>query len=307
MSTKSNDLGRAYEYRWIKELEHAIQAYRPVQIERNSSLDANHRAWDQISVENQETLLLSAKAAVKSFLLLEPSLLTGKDQIQLIPQEDRRGIEGDVRDIVLLCPNTHWEVGLSIKHNNEALKHSRISHKLDFGDKWYGIPCSGDYWNSIRDIFSLLQEEKEKKVMWSKLPKKKSVVYFPLLQAVMQEIHRAYKKSPVMLFRLVEYLLGTKDYYKIISRDSERQTHIEAFNMHHTLNSQIPSMSLPTSILSLEMKPSSKTTFLLKMDKGWTISFRIHNSSEIVQPSLKLDIKFVDMPSDIPTFCCQWD
>jgi hypothetical protein len=34
-------------------------------------------------------------------------------------------------------------------------------------------------------------------------------------------------------------------------------------------------------------------------DKGWQISFRIHNASTMVEPSLKFDINIVGLPSNL--------
>lgn len=71
-------------------------------------------------------------------------------------QKDEAGENGDVRDIVIYRKDIPWEVGLSIKHNHTAVKHSRLSHVLDFGKEWYGIPCSKQYWDDIRPIFAML-------------------------------------------------------------------------------------------------------------------------------------------------------
>lgn len=35
------------------------------------------------------------------------------------------------------------------------------------------------------------------------------------------------------------------------------------------------------------------------MDKGWAISFRIHNASSRIEPSLKFDIQLVGIPLEI--------
>ena len=60
-------------------------------------------------------------------------------------QKDGQGVKCDVRDIVVKRKDIEWEVGLSIKHNHDAVKHSRLSHKLDFGKEWFEMPCSDEY------------------------------------------------------------------------------------------------------------------------------------------------------------------
>lgn len=43
------------------------------------------------------------------------------------------------------------------------------------------------------------------------------------------------------------------------------------------------------------------------MDGGWQFSFRIHNASTIVEPSLKFDIQIIGMPVTILTINSTWD
>ena len=57
------------------------------------------------------------------------------------------GQTGDVRDVILTKNN--WEIGISCKHNHQALKHQRLSNRIDFGLEWAGYPVSQNYWNTI--------------------------------------------------------------------------------------------------------------------------------------------------------------
>ena len=134
MSTNSNDQGRAYEYAWINTLYRALSAIRKTRIVNNSSLDANKRAWSVMDDDMQELFEISANSAVDTILELEPRM-SEDDGCELLLefQKDGAGTQGDVRDIVIKRNNIAWEVGLSIKHNHEAVKHSRLSHGLDFG------------------------------------------------------------------------------------------------------------------------------------------------------------------------------
>ena len=43
------------------------------------------------------------------------------------------------------------------------------------------------------------------------------------------------------------------------------------------------------------------------MDEGWQFTFRIHNASTLVEPSLKFDIQIVGMPTAIITINCIWE
>jgi hypothetical protein len=42
------------------------------------------------------------------------------------------------------------------------------------------------------------------------------------------------------------------------------------------------------------------------MDNGWQLSFRIHNASTKVEPSLKFDVQFIGMPTSVLNIECKW-
>jgi len=315
MSTKSNDQGRAYEYVWLKTIYNALQGKRKTIIIENSSLDANQRAWEAISPEKQKIFQISAEAALDSLLEMEPCMFEGNDVLTLEFQKDNRGVCGDVRDIVVKRNELSWEIGLSIKHNHDAVKHSRLGTSLDFGDKWFGIPCSDSYWNSVKPIFDSLTLAKEQKKKWSEIANKGENIYIPLLNAFAEEVRRATATDSSVPRKMVEYLLGIKDYYKIVSIDAKKITSIKTFNIHNTLNKpskvkvstiSVPIVKLPTELVSLKFKTNSNTTLEAYLNNGWQMSFRIHNASTFVEPSLKFDVQFVGTPVTIIEVVCHW-
>ena len=316
MSTKSNDQGRAFEYACINALRDEINKERTANIQKNSSYFAAEHAWNQIEDFLKTSLKKSANAVIDVIFELEPLILE-KDENPVILklQVDERGEEGDVRDIIISRSNISWEIGLSVKHNHFAVKHSRLAKKLDFGNKWFKQPCSPTYWEKVSSIFDYLEVERLKKTEWKNVPEKEEGVYVPLLQAFMDEIKRSAAINPDIPKKMVEYLLGEYDFYKVISVDVKKFTQVESFNMHGTLNKPskkhkpvriIPVVSLPTRIVHFEFKPNSNNTLELYMDGGWTFSFRIHNASTTVEPSLKFDIQIIGMPTTILTINCIW-
>lgn len=317
MSTSSNDQGRAYEYAWITALFETLSPIRKTGIVCNSSLDANERAWNAVSQDKRDLFTISANAAVDAVLELEPCMEEDDgDTLLLEFQKDEAGESGDVRDIVIRRDNIEWEIGLSIKHNHAAVKHSRLSHVLDFGNEWYGIPCSNQYWNDINPIFDMLNREKNRGTNWSDLADKDGDVYVPLLQAFLDEVNRAYRNDPDVAIRMFEYLVGIKDYHKIVSNDSKRVTLIHTFNLHGTLNQpsrikvsafEVPVVETPTEIIAMRFKRGSKTTVEIYMDNGWGFSFRIHSASTRVQPSLKFDVQFISTPASVLHVECKWN
>ncbi len=316
MSVASNDQGRAYEYVCLLTLDKEINKVRKAKIEKNSSYEAAKRAWDNIGVDLQSILSQSANAAVFTIFDMEPLILEdGSDELELKIQKDSEGELGDVRDILIIRRNIRWEIGLSIKHNHFAVKHSRLSPSIDFGKKWFGVTCSQKYWNSVNPVFSYLNEQKEKAVKWRDLPNKESDIYVPLLKAFVSEINNSYKTHLDIPKKMVEYLLGEFDFYKVISVDNKKITQIQTYNLRGTLNQpsknhvakiKVPISYLPTRIISFDFKPNSNNTVELYMDNGWQFSFRIHNASTYVETSLKFDVQIIGMPATIISINCIW-
>jgi hypothetical protein len=315
MSNQSNNQGRAYEYICLLTLFEEINKLRKAEIEINSAYNAAGHAWETVNESFKSLLIESAKAAVATIFDMEPMIIEQTlDIVKLQIQTDEKGKEGDVRDILITRSDVQWEIGLSIKHNHFAVKHSRLAKTLDFGKKWFDIPCSEKYWSDIKPIFEFLEQQKNKN--WRDLPKKDTTVYVPLLQAFIDEIKRSNQINKDVPKKMVEYLLGEFDFYKVISIDSRKLTQIQTYNLHGKLNKaskillpkiKVPVACLPTRIVNLDFKPNSTNTVELYMDGGWQFSFRIHNASTKVETSLKFDIQIVGMPATIVSIDCRWN
>lgn len=317
MSRASNDNGRAYEYACVIALYEAIKQHRTIQIVQNSSLEVSKSAWDKMSKQQQELYQLSAASVTSTIFAMEPNILeVSSDTLDIYIQSDQERQEADVRDIILRRNDIVWEIGLSIKHNHLAIKHSRIARTLDFGAKWYGVPCSSSYWEEVKPVFDFLEEEKRKGTLFSELESKDTQIYLPLLTAFIKELEKQVKGNREVAKRLVEYLLSKYDFYKVISHDEQRITTIQSFNMYGTLNlpsSQIKPtikvqrVNMPQNILYIGLKLSSASIVLLVFDNGWQFSFRIHNASKIVEPSLKFDIRIEGVPAELNIkYHCNW-
>lgn len=317
MSSTSNNQGRAYEFACLNSLCQAITKIRSAKIVINSSYIAAKNAWDALTPGDKALYTLSAQSTTETIFALEPNIIeTGSDIINLYIQTDQHGEDADVRDIIIERKDITWEIGLSIKHNHMAVKHSRIAKTLDFGDKWYGIPCSKDYWNDVKPIFDFLEREKTKGTYFRDLSTKENDIYLPLLNAFIKEISAQVKINKNVPRRMVEYLLSKYDFYKVISIDSKRITTIQSFNMYGTLNLpsrvskpkiKVPIINLPTTLLHIGLKNNSKTTVIMCFDNGWQFSFRIHNAKDIIETSLKFDIQIVGMPADVNIkYICKW-
>ncbi|GAA7678401.1 hypothetical protein JP0148_13020 [Helicobacter pylori] len=313
MSDKSNNQGRAYEYAWCLALEQKLSVFKKVIVDKQNGFNACYRAYESLEKSLQERYLESAKQGVLLLLDCEPLLseVIGSSQngITLSLQKDKLGEIGDVRDILIYFDR--FCIGLSIKHNHDALKHSRLSKNLDFGEKWLGVGVSQNYKDTIKPLFERLENAKKEGMLWRDFPNKEQEIYAPLLQAFKKEVLRidGNKKNKVPQ-KMVEYLLGKYDFYKAILLEREQKTKLEAYHFNNTLNRSvknkpkriIPLSKLPTRMIYFDFKPKSFNTLELVLDEGWSFSLRIHNASSRVEPSLKFDIKLLSKPESVVVF-----
>lgn len=313
MTNQSNKTGRAYEYACLISLFNAIDKIRQVKIIENSSFTAALKSWELLTIEEQEQYLISANAIINTIFEFEPLIQekNNNDILELQLQQDNKGETADVRDILIIRSSIGWEIGLSVKHNHFAAKHSRLSKNIDFGEKWLNIHVSQNYKNEIHPIFTYLEQEKQKGTNWRDLTDKEDKIYYPLMLAFKNELNRIYQQHGAIVARkMVEYFLGKYDFYKIISVDNKQKTQLQVFNLHQQLGKnrvqKLKSIPLPTEILYLDFQKNKKNTLLLCLDEGWQFSLRIHNAKTAVEPSLKFDIQIKGMPADILIVDCFW-
>ncbi|GAA8590129.1 hypothetical protein JP0118_07640 [Helicobacter pylori] len=313
MSDKSNNQGRAYEYAWCLALEQKLSVFKKVIVDKQNGFNACYRAYESLEKSLQERYLESAKQGVLLLLDCEPLLSevigSSQNEITLSLQKDKLGEIGDIRDILIYFDR--FCIGLSIKHNHDAVKHSRLSKDLDFGEKWLGVGVSQNYKETIKPLFKKLENAKKEGMLWRDFPNKEQEIYAPLLQAFKKEVLRIdeNKKNKVPQ-KMVEYLLGKYDFYKAILLEREQKTKLEAYHFHNTLNLSvknkpkriIPLSKLPTRMIYFDFKPKSFNTLELVLDEGWSFSLRIHNASSRVEPSLKFDIKLLSKPESVAVF-----
>jgi len=138
------ELGKAFEYACLQSIYNELADSQDVVIEQNSALEIARQKYENATPDMQNKMDLGADAAIRVILRLEPQLTTPLTNVPLYLsiQEDARGQQGDVRDILCIRRHNEWEIGLSCKHNHAAVKHSRLSRTIYFGELWFGIPCS---------------------------------------------------------------------------------------------------------------------------------------------------------------------
>lgn len=321
-SGKQTETGKAFEYACAYAIQEKYQNQVTVIMEESAQMSTANKFYDFLSSKDRENYIKGAKAAIKIIDRLEPKLSADDSFLTLKLQTDSKGISGDVRDVICARENG-WEIGLSCKHNHDAVKHSRLSDIIDFGKEWFSKPCSASYFDDVKKVFwplRLIRDESKAKglpALWSDVPDKEEKCYVPVLEAFVKELKRLDAEYPGEIpALLIRYLIGTNDFYKVIMNDNRRFTQIESININGTLNQpygkkkalvDVPLMKLPSKFYEIGFKGEQKNTIVVVCDEGWNVSMRIHNASSKIEPSLKFDVKLLAMPSSILTQIEPWD
>ncbi len=308
--------GKAFEYACLRALYDSLHNQEEVTIEDSPQLRTAKNLYDSMPADKALELMRAARAAARVIVRLEPQLQYPQNNVPLYLsiQADARGIAGDVRDVLCIRRQNQWQIGLSCKHNHHAVKHSRLSDTIDFGNKWFEVPCSRQYFAEIVPLFAELRhiratsKETGNPELWENIPNKAERYYRPVLQAFLDELERLANSNQNLPELLIRYLIGRYDFYKVITDDKHETTRVEAINIAGTLNRSsgrnrsivdVPRLKMPKRFYHMGFKPGSDDTIEVVCDEGWTISMRIHSAKKEVEPSLKFDVNLISLPSSI--------
>lgn len=313
--------GKAFEYACLKAMQNKLcNEGKSVIVDKSPAYFTTADKYKSLPADEQNRYMDAANAAIKLIFPLEPRIENGDGELLLAVNADAaaQGVDGDVRDVLCIRSSGkdgNWEIGLSCKHNHEALRHPRITSDKDFGKNWVGIPNSDEFIREITGTIDVLVGCMERELLWKDIAaaddEKRDKYYVPILEAYRKEIIRMCKDHEDVPQKLLSYFFGSKDFYKVIMKEKKEITTIEAFNMNGSLGQKagsikpmvkIPVIKLPTRLIEAEFKVDSKgikskTTIILVFDGGWTISMRLHNKDNKVKPtSLAWDVQLVGLP-----------
>ena len=297
MAASQTTNGKAFEWATADRLSSITSA----SINKSVASEFAFSCFQSLPTRTQAEMVKAADSAVAHIYYLEhleSAGITGEIEIS----EDKKGQAGDVRDVIL--PTSERTIGISCKNNHDAFKHSRLSGKIDFVNKW-GLSksgCTDIYWSDVNQIFVELdgiRDKSEGVATWKELPNVHALIYKPLMQAFSDEIIRQSNSSAIACKALCEgmvrYLIGHQDFYKVIRRSSKKLVEVQGFNLNGSLSCS--HSKLPSRVLDIESV--SDSTVNLVMDQGYSFSFRIHSAKSKVESSLKLDITAIGLPQGI--------
>lgn len=277
VNVNQSESGKAWEYGLARVAADIFSVPLAVNNPRNTA----QLAYDYIS-QTERTKIDNAASEAICFLRAHDNNLNGT--VGVVMQSDMKGRGGDVRDVIVQT-TTGREVGISAKHRHKAVKHPRLSPTIDFGYQWYGKGCSDKYIHDVAPIWERLEAAKDEGKMWRDIPDKAKTIYAPVIQAFITEI------STAPADKLLRYMLGQYDFYKVIKDNGN--VLLQSFNLGGSLGwgKKLP---IPTRLI--DVNHSRDTTAVLTFDRGWSLSFRLHNAESRVVPTMKFDVNLVGTP-----------
>lgn len=309
--------GKGFEYACLKAFYDELSRNgAKAAIVRSKAMLTAEGMFNKLAPTEQGRYMQAATTACRIIFPLEPNLVNGSGPVELSinPDSAATGVDGDVRDVMLIRSNGslgRWEIGLSCKHNHEALKHPRITADKDFGKSWIGIPCSQKFISEVGKVVDQLVQYGADGLTWAAVAPTKDIkkdrYYYPILVAYRDEIAMMCSADPDVPAKLLSYFFGAQDFYKVIMEEGIERTTVEAFNMSGSLGQKaaaakntpkVPHIKMPTQLIKAEIKPNNKTTLVLVFDGGWTVSMRLHNKDKVAKPtSLAWDVQLIGQPS----------
>lgn len=303
--------GKAFEYATaIIFYNHIKQFGGIVQIVNDNNFQNVQACFNALNNNEQDELMRAATAGCIEVLNLEPVLQNINEPLTISIAPDYFGQAGDVRDVILA--KRGWEIGISCKHNHQALKHQRLSGNIDFGQEWAGYSVSQNYWQNVLPIFNMLQNFRNQGVNWRDLSNhgvsKVNDVYIPLLTNFLQEFDTLDRQYRDLAPKFMEYLAGRKDFYKFVMDEKHKEVTVYCYNLHGDLGrgGTDPIIPLPNHFIRKGWKTNrngsiSNNTLIIEMNNGWIVGLRLHSAASLVETSLKFDSQPIHIPNNLLT------
>lgn len=290
------DFGRAFE--WAVGCSISRQAGAPIIPSAFSKVAET--AYAKMNEKTKNSFIKAADIALAHILEKENALIASITDKKIEFNTDSAGKHGDVRDVLLYVGGK--VLGISCKHNHQALKHSRLSGKCDFIKVW-GIDangCSSDYWAKVNPLFTKLtklRKDSGRTMLWDDVVDKANEYYWPVLDAWADEItnlcEQGIEKQAEVCKSIISYLVGKHDFYKVIC-EGQKRVSIQGFNFNNTLTTR--KTKYPDSINAINSKNGGQYSKTVVFNHGYSINFRIHSASSKVESSLKFDVNAIGLP-----------
>ncbi len=294
-SSSQVDNGKAFEYA----VANALAEVLDIPIIDSPEYQNTKSSYEKVISKLQERFPIAASLAVQHIVEKESINLATKGPQGIWIASDSLGQKGDVRDVVVQCRDS--EIGISCKTNHDDFKHSRLSGTANFVKKWGLDPdgCSQEYWTAVKPVFDELKTIKKNSnatALWSDQRDVPNRFYWKVLDAFESELLRltspSAARSSEVTKSLISYIIGSNDFYKVISRPD--QVEIQGFNLNGTLS--VPKTRFPEHVIAIDRLDGGQYSKTVRFNRGFTFNFRIHSASSRVEPSLKFAVRAISLP-----------
>lgn len=301
-------LNKAFQYACLNSLFWHTSAKQKVVVLQTNALTTAILAYEALGRNIQLEMDFYASDAIKRMAYLETLFnAPWNDQQLLLSIQGKRDMgPGDLRNII--CKRDQWEIGIHCNYNSPDISllsphHFSLSENFDFGLIWFGLPCSLEYFNVIRPLFNELNGMKFNKILWQNVRDKETRFYIPILQAFINELQRLNNVYPDELpAKLFRFLIGTKDYYNIVTLIDARIPLLQPFNFrksHYRTGIRpsrgLPKIKEPARIIDIHLVQDSADAIRILFYQ-WSILLQVDNRSSVVDPNLTFDVKLEGVP-----------
>ncbi|TWP23091.1 HaeIII family restriction endonuclease [Apibacter muscae] len=281
MSYIPNLNGRALEYIVTKTL---IDKYECILDDKCKYMQfKDEEYFNKISYEQQ---LKYIKASITVGDYLERIYKIHNSMIIRLTDYNAKSHNSDVTDICIM-KNNEEVINISLKNNHNAIKHNRpgsLAQQCGFQRKSYVDIEYRECYKFNIDLFIKKINENFNDIKLFKDIKSESSdfinhhLYFPICQNTVEFINTHVKNNENNTNYLFSFLIGSKDFIKIILKDK-----LEITNFYQ--------IKKPSSV---EAELHSNSYVYLTFDNNYKISMRLHTASSKIQGvSLKFDSRII--------------
>lgn len=292
MSGKSNNQGRALEYRICSEITSIFKKSRATE-EASADNKRDKAYFEELPKKLQDDFSKCAKVVVVWLVSKVPL----NQEIVIDRFSDAHGVAGDPTDILISFDGSSG-IRLSIKNKYPALKHQRLPR----------LPIQCGIKNKAEIEAYLAKHE----AIWENFRKKSNVLvpkakyfkqlvakdanfvgknlYLPLTSLVMDFLN-SHPSSAPMFFK---FLSGSHSFYMVKNGPKK----VSIFNFASVL---------PPKTMKCIRDRGRGSTLFVEFSNGWTLSLRLHSASSRLytpagayQKSVKMDTTFPDMEKYVP-------
>lgn len=285
---KSNERGRALEYRIAIEIDHFLEKELKLDVISSDStkrLNFQHSSYfNELDDETKEDFDKCAKAVVKWLKMQD--WFDDAATVTIDRFGDDKAKNADPTDIQLGVSYNNGSFAfknLSVKHHHNALCHPRLpslAYQCGIKDEKIDLNYRESYDKIWDDFHSKVKSLKRNIATYKELDAisesyKYDWLYEPLQQNAVNFLWK-HANDQLHVAAFFKYLVGSNEYYVLKNETG----HIEI--------KHFSGIAQPSGFQITYPYKSRKNTFFMEFNNGWKITFRLHTASSRIEKDEKI-------------------